>query len=283
MLGLHRTPKGLGTDLRPKNDETCGYLGVGRQGCMFLLCYSPEYSQYLGPTPHWNQQAPRPLLTIKIGCGTCQFHLLVTQLATGSSFGHKSSQVGHKSLDGLVCHSAWSLIGRKSLLKFLSHPKIGKVRQVTLGGRAQVVGRSLISGKESQVSQMSVASVSRRSGRGCDSRARVHADRLTNGVSQVYHGGRAVVVILGPEVMPIDLRMACDHWELASLSWWAPKSLLLLDQLYSFCLLVCQLRPNIDVNASLRSNNKSLTTAHESMKSRIFQLINRSQVGHDSM
>ena len=39
MLGLHRTPEGLGTDLRPKNDQT---RRVGRQGRMFLLCYSPE-------------------------------------------------------------------------------------------------------------------------------------------------------------------------------------------------------------------------------------------------
>ena len=42
MLGLHRTPEGLGTDLRPKTDQTRGYSGVGRQGRMFLLCYSPE-------------------------------------------------------------------------------------------------------------------------------------------------------------------------------------------------------------------------------------------------
>ena len=42
MLGLHRTPGGLETDLRPKNGQTRGYSGVGRQGRMFLLCYSPE-------------------------------------------------------------------------------------------------------------------------------------------------------------------------------------------------------------------------------------------------
>ena len=30
MLGLHRTPEGLGTDLRPKNGQTRGYSGVGR-------------------------------------------------------------------------------------------------------------------------------------------------------------------------------------------------------------------------------------------------------------
>ena len=42
MLGLHRTPEGLETDLRPKNGETQGSSGVGRQGRIFLLCYSPE-------------------------------------------------------------------------------------------------------------------------------------------------------------------------------------------------------------------------------------------------
>ena len=36
------TPNSRGTDLRPKNDQTRGYSGVGRQGRMFLLCYSPE-------------------------------------------------------------------------------------------------------------------------------------------------------------------------------------------------------------------------------------------------
>ena len=50
------------------------------------------------------------------------------------------------------------------------------------GGRAQVVGRSLIGRKALQVSRTSIAGVSRRSGRGCDSGARVYADRLTNGV-----------------------------------------------------------------------------------------------------
>ena len=42
MLGLHRSPKGLGTDLRPRNYQTRGYSGVGRQGRLIHLCYSPE-------------------------------------------------------------------------------------------------------------------------------------------------------------------------------------------------------------------------------------------------
>ena len=47
MLGLHRTPEGLETDLRPKNGQTRGYSGVGRQGRMFLLCYPPEGQKLL--------------------------------------------------------------------------------------------------------------------------------------------------------------------------------------------------------------------------------------------
>ena len=42
MLGLHWTPEGLETDLRPKNGQTRGNSGVGWQGLMFLLCYSSE-------------------------------------------------------------------------------------------------------------------------------------------------------------------------------------------------------------------------------------------------
>ena len=111
MLGLQQTPEGLGTDLQPKHGQTCGYLGVGGQDCMFLQCYSPEGHKLLlntlnNSTHHWNRQAPWPLLTIKNGCGTCQFHLRVTQLAAESSFGRKSLQVGHNLFDGLVCHSA---------------------------------------------------------------------------------------------------------------------------------------------------------------------------------
>ena len=70
--------------------------------------------------------------------------------------------------------------------------------------------------------------------------------------------------------MPIDLRMACKGRELASLSWCDRKSLLLLGQLNIFCFLVCQSFPNIDVNASLWSDDKSFTTAHGSKKSKNF-------------
>ena len=93
----------------------------------------------------------------------------------------------------------------------------------------------------------------------------------------MYHCDRAVIVILKPEFLPIDLRMACKGHELTSLSWCGRKSLLLFGQLYTFCFLVCQSLPQIDVNAScLRSDDKSLTTAHESKKSRIYHLVNQS-------
>ena len=92
----------------------------------------------------------------------------------------------------------------------------------------------------------------------------------------MYHSGQAVVVVLGPKFMPIDLQMACESHNLISLSWCGHKSLLSLGQLYTLCLLVCQSLPDIDVNTSLWSDDKSLMTAHESKKSRIFQLVNRS-------
>ena len=71
----------------------------------------------------------------------------------------------------------------------------------------------------------------------------------------MYHGGRVVIVVIGPEFMPIDLRMACEGREFVRLSWCRRKSLLLLAQLYTFCLLVCQSIPDIVVNASLRSDD----------------------------
>ena len=47
MLGLHRTPEGLGTDLRQKIGQTHGNSRVDQQGRMFLLCYSPEGHKFL--------------------------------------------------------------------------------------------------------------------------------------------------------------------------------------------------------------------------------------------
>ena len=157
---------------------------------MFLLCYTHQkvisYSWILAITRAYSSPKSTSFTTTfnsKNDRGTCQFHLRVTQLVAGSSFGRKSLKVGRNPLDGLVCHSARSYIGRKSLLKFiLSHANFCRVTQVTRGGRAQVVGRSLIGRKASHVSRRSVLSVSRRSGRGCGSGARVYADRLTNGV-----------------------------------------------------------------------------------------------------
>ena len=57
------------------------------------------------------------------------------------------------------------------------------------------------------------------------------------------HVGRVVVVTLGPEFMAVDLRMACEGCDLASLSCCDRKSLTLFDQLYTFCLLGCQSPP----------------------------------------
>ena len=90
----------------------------------------------------------------------------------------------------VVIHSTASYVirdGRKSVAchswNFYPMRTFCRPTQVTRGGRAQVVGRSLISRKASQVSRRSVASVSQRSGRSCGfGGARVNADRLTDGV-----------------------------------------------------------------------------------------------------
>ena len=50
----------------------------------------------------------------------------------------------------------------------------------------------------------------------------------------MYHSVWAVVVVLGPDFMLIDLQMGCEGRKLASLSWCGRKSLLLLLQSYTF-------------------------------------------------
>ena len=57
-------------------------------------------------------------------------------------------------------------------------------------------------------------------------RSVVKHPRSVGGWSQVNHGGRVVVVVLRPEIMPIDLRMACEGRQLASLWWSGRKSFL---------------------------------------------------------
>ena len=62
--------------LTTKNYQTRGYSGVGRQGRMFLLCYSPEGHKLLLNTRNNSGLlaiGPRPLLAVKNGRGTCQF------------------------------------------------------------------------------------------------------------------------------------------------------------------------------------------------------------------
>ena len=163
--------------------------------------------------------------------------------------------LGSQVFVGLSYFTLWprmsfgTVVNRSQVIleNFLSRANFCRVTRVTRGGRAQV---------------------------GLLSVAKHH--RSVGCRSQVYHDGRAVIVVLGPEFMSIDLRMACEGCQLASLSWCGRKSLLLHGQWYTFCLLVCQSLPDIAVNASLRSDDKNLTTAHESKKSRIFQLVNRS-------
>ena len=108
--------------------------------------------------------------------------------------------------------------------------KLCRVRQVTRGGRAQVVGRSLIGRKASQISRRSVASVSQQSGHGCGSKARVYADRLMNGVRGSQARNSIVV-----------------RSQVTIITW--PSIHILF--------LVCQSLPDIDVIASLRPDDRS--------------------------
>ena len=67
-------------------------------------------------------------------------------------------------------------------------------------------------------------------------------------------------MILGPDFMPID--MACEGRELLSLLWCGRKTPLLLGQLYIFVYSYVSRSPT-SMYGSLRSDDKSLTTAHE--------------------
>ena len=223
----------LPRDLRLIYDQKMAKLAVTRElvGKVVWSSYATHQKvisySWIPEIAHWNRQGPRSLLSVKEGRGTCQFHLRVTQLAAGSSFGRWSLQVGRNSLGCLVCRSAHML-------------------QVTL---------------EIFISCKLLPSDTGNSGRSLPGR------RSVANLSQS---------ITGPEFMPIGLRMACEGRELTSLSWCGRKSLLLLGQLCTFCLLVYQSVPETDVNASLPSDDKSLTTAHESNKCRSLQLVNRS-------
>ena len=109
----------------------------------------------------------------------------------------------------VVNHSVASYVirhGRKSVASLLSHANFCRVRQVTRGGRAQVVGRSLIGRKASQVGRRSVASVSRRSGRGCDSGTRVYANGVRARKSVVVRS--QVTLITWPIIHFLFTRMS---------------------------------------------------------------------------
>ena len=139
------------------------------------------------------------------------------------------------------------------LLIFISY-KLWPSHKVSWGGRAQVVGRSLIGCKAAQVSRSSVTSVSRRSGRSCGFGTRVYADILMSGM----RGSRARKSVIVRSQVTLITRPIIQF--LLTCMSIAP---------------VCQSLPDIYVNACLRSDNKSLATAHESKKYRISQLINR--------
>ena len=121
-------------------------------------------------------------LTVKNGRGTCQFHLRVSQLDLDPSLVASLCRlvVIHSPAPYVVLHGCKSVASHS--WNVLSHANFCRVTQITWGGRTQVVSRSLIDRKASQVSRRSVANISRRSSRGRSSGARVYADRLTNGM-----------------------------------------------------------------------------------------------------
>ena len=219
---------------------------------MFLLCYAPEGHKLLLNTRnnlgslaieidklHVHQKRSWNLSISLVSDPTRKWILLCSQVFTGWSL---ITQWPPMSFGTIV---NWSQVAVEIFIscKLLSS-LTGNSRRLRPGH-----GWSLIRRKASDISRRSFASVSQWSGHECDSGAWVYADKLTNGMQ----GSRACKSVM------VQL-----------------KSLLLLGQSYIFCLLVCQSLSNIDVNSSLRSNNKSSMTTHEPKKSRIFQLENRS-------
>ena len=186
MLGLHRTPEGLETDLRPKNGQTRGYSGVGRQGRMFLLCHPPDGHKLLLGSRNNTGLLANEIVKLY----DCFYH---QKRPWNLSISLASDPTRSWILLWSLVFAGWSWFTRLPRMSFstvvsrsqVSHANLCWVTQVIRGGRAQVVGRSLIDRKASQVSRRLVASVLRRSGRG--SGARVYADRLTN----VVRGSRA--------------------------------------------------------------------------------------------
>ena len=181
MLGLHRTPEGLGTDLQPKNDQTHGYSGVVGQGRMFLFCYSLE--------------GHKLLLNIRNNSG-----LLSTEIdKLHGRFNHqKQSWDLSISLASDPTRSwilLWSQVfANRSLITVWSRMSFGTIinrSQVTLEIPCKLLPSQTGNSRRSHPGRGSVANRSQsitdqsdgwRSGRGCDSGARVYADRLTNGV-----------------------------------------------------------------------------------------------------
>ena len=156
MLGLHWTPGGLGTDLRPKNYQTLGYSGVGLQGRMFLLCYSPEGHKLL-----LNTRNNSGLLAIEID----KIHNRFWPSKTVVELVNFTCEWPNSQLDPplvaslrrlVVNHSVASYVIRHDRKLVASHSwnfdvmqTFAKSYRVTRGGHTQVLGRLLISRKVS--------------------------------------------------------------------------------------------------------------------------------------
>ena len=106
MLGLHWTPEGLRTDLRTKNCQTHSYLElVGKIVCSsYVTRQVISHSWIIAITRAYSplkSTSSATTFNCQNGRTACQFHLQVTQIAVGSSFGRKSVHDGHNLLDSL--------------------------------------------------------------------------------------------------------------------------------------------------------------------------------------
>ena len=167
MLGLHRTPEWLGTDLRPKMAKLAvNWELVGKVVCSSYVTHQKviSYTRKLAIT--------RAYSPLKSTSTTTAFNRRKTVVElVNFTCEWPNSQLDPTSIASWSQFARWprmsfsTVVNRSQVtLDFFSHASFCRVTQVIRGGRAQVVGRSLIGRKTSPVSRGSVSSVSRWSG-----------------------------------------------------------------------------------------------------------------------
>ena len=101
ILDLHRTPEGLETDLRRKDGQSRDYSGVGLQGRMFLLSYSPECYKLL-----LNTRNNSPLKSTSFTTAFIGWLLLRSRVFANWSMASYVTRHGRKS----VANHSWNFI-----------------------------------------------------------------------------------------------------------------------------------------------------------------------------